>query len=110
MVGLVPQVRRVQPLVDIATDLTRTDHSVAVVDLDLDVVRFRTGEVQLLDEDELRLHQVELDYPADIIELARRQADDVQARVTIGATPFDGERAAVWQAIIDDHSPMRGAS
>jgi hypothetical protein len=87
--------------VDIATGLTRTEHSVAVVDLDLDVVRLRTGEVQLLDEDEFLLHQLELDYPAHIIELARRQADDVRQGVTTGAMPFDGERASVWQAIID---------
>jgi uncharacterized protein len=83
--------------VDIATNLTWTSDSVTVVDLDLDVVRLRNGEVRLLDEDEFRQHQLELAYPGTLVELARRQAEGVFESVTIGSEPFDGHRAAQWQ-------------
>jgi uncharacterized protein len=70
---------------------------VTVVDLDLDVVRLRNGEVRLLDQDEFRQHQVEFAYPRTLVALASRQAVDVLESVTIGSEPFGGHRAAQWQ-------------
>ncbi|MGH9170001.1 MAG: DUF402 domain-containing protein [Acidimicrobiales bacterium] len=84
--------------VDIVTDLTRTDGVVTMIDLDLDVVRRRTGEIELLDEDEFATHQVELGYPAEVVEAARRDADFVMQAVTAGTEPFGGLRAAEWRA------------
>lgn len=60
--------------VDVTTAPIWTGRTVACVDLDLDVVRRPNGEVQLLDEDEFMSHQVELEYPAGIIQQARATA------------------------------------
>jgi uncharacterized protein len=87
--------------VDIVTGLIRTDEGVTMVDLDLDVIRYRSGEVQLLDEDEFALHQVELSYPPQIVEGARRQAEFVLNAVRAGAEPFGGQRAAEWTAKVN---------
>jgi uncharacterized protein len=84
--------------VDIVTGLTRSERAVTMVDLDLDVVRFRTGEVQLLDEDEFEAHQVKLGYTPEMIDFAERNADFVLEAVKAGREPFDGVRAAEWAA------------
>ena len=87
--------------VDIVTGLIRTDEGVTMVDLDLDVIRYRGGEVQLLDEDEFALHQVKFSYPPEIVEGARRQAEFVLNAVRVGAEPFGGQRAAEWTAKVN---------
>lgn len=62
--------------VDIATPATwRTEHHVTAVDLDLDIVRFHDGRVELVDEDEFAEHQVAFGYPDDVIAQARSTAD-----------------------------------
>ena len=38
-----------------------------MIDLDLDVVRFRDGRVEVLDEDEFGQHQATLGYPPHMI-------------------------------------------
>jgi hypothetical protein len=56
--------------VDIVAVATRTESSVTMIDLDLDVVRYRGGAVELLDVDEFEAHQIELGHPADVVEHA----------------------------------------
>jgi uncharacterized protein len=92
-----PEFGEFELYVDIATNLIWTSDSVTVIDLDLDVVRMRDGEVRLLDEEEFRHHQVELAYPSALVERASRQAKDVFEAVTVGLEPFGGRRAAQWQ-------------
>lgn len=60
---------------------------VAMVDLDLDVARDRTGAIVVLDEDEFADHQVRYGYPADVIEAAERAATWLRAALS-GREPF----------------------
>lgn len=82
--------------VDIAAGATRTNWSATMVDLDLDVIRRRSGEIELLDVDEFEVHQIELDYPEDLIAHARGMAEYVLSAVRAGDTPFDGAAAHEW--------------
>ena len=63
------------------------DH-LEVVDLDLDVIRRRNGEVILDDEDELELHATTLGYPSHVVATARATAAEVLGAVRDGRTPF----------------------
>jgi protein associated with RNAse G/E len=74
--------------VDLCSLPVWTGDEVTMVDLDLDVVRYRAnGAVRLLDEDEFVAHQAQFAYPSDLVrtvtETARRLLDDVA-----GAEPF----------------------
>ncbi|MGI8794770.1 MAG: DUF402 domain-containing protein [Acidimicrobiales bacterium] len=82
--------------VDIVSGTTRTESSVTMVDLDLDVIRRRDGTVELLDVDEFERHQVELSYPTPLIEHAERVAQHVLEAVRAGAEPFAGSAARKW--------------
>lgn len=62
--------------------------TVTMVDLDLDVIRRRSGRIFLDDEDEFAEHQVRYGYPADVIDSARRSADRLMTAVTSRAEPF----------------------
>jgi protein associated with RNAse G/E len=61
---------------------------VTMVDLDLDVSRRRTGEVQLWDEDEFASHQVKYGYPAEVIDEAERAAEWLRTALTQNSEPF----------------------
>ena len=76
------------------TDVDR----LVVIDLDLDVIRRRGGEVSLDDEDELELHAVTLQYPPEIVTSARAAAQAVLADVEDGIPPF-GDFPAHWLAM-----------
>ena len=74
------------------------DGSITMVDLDLDVVQFLDGRVELLDEDEFAEHQVLYSYPAEIVELAVAASQSVLDAVRRNEPPFDGAAAATWAA------------
>jgi protein associated with RNAse G/E len=61
---------------------------VTMIDLDLDVLRRRSGLVELVDEDEFAEHQVLFGYPPDVISQARAAADWLVAAVTARQEPF----------------------
>jgi protein associated with RNAse G/E len=61
---------------------------VTMIDLDLDVLRRRSGLVELVDEDEFEEHQVRFGYPPDVISQARATAGWLLAAVTAGQEPF----------------------
>lgn len=85
--------------IDVVTEVRWTDSSLTAVDLDLDVTRRRAdGMAELLDEDEFALHQVELGYPASVVEHAERVASHVLEAVRSGDAPFDGAAASQWFA------------
>lgn len=65
------------------------------VDLDLDVIRTFSGDVEMLDEDEFADHQVRFAYPPELIEGARRAADEVIDLLQRRAEPF-GTAADRW--------------
>lgn len=62
--------------------------SVTMVDLDLDVVRLTSGEVEVQDEDEFAANRVELGYPARIYELARATCGQIRAGMIADAEPY----------------------
>ena len=75
-----------------------------MVDLDLDVVVSRAGDLFVDDEDEFEEHQRLLHYPDEIIVLARSAADQVHAAIAEGVEPFAGvgharleAAAAAWE-------------
>ncbi len=68
---------------------------VTMIDLDLDVLRRRSGLVELVDEDEFAEHQVRFGYPPDVISQARATADWLVAAVTERREPF-GSTYGSW--------------
>jgi uncharacterized protein len=61
---------------------------VTMIDLDLDVLRRRTGLVELVDEDEFAEHQVRYAYPSELIRNARASADWLVTAVSDRREPF----------------------
>ena len=62
-----------------------------MVDLDLDVRRRRTGEVQVLDEDEFALHRVRYAYPPEVVAHAEAAAKWLAGALAERVAPFDSE-------------------
>jgi hypothetical protein len=91
-----PEVADFELYVDIVTGITHAPGSITMVDLDFDVIRYRTGEVRLLDEDEFEQHRVELSYPQPVVDAARADAALVLEAVRKGDEPFAGGTAARW--------------
>ena len=82
--------------VDVCTGSTWTGATVTMIDLDLDVVRYRAdGSVAVIDHDDLERHAVMFDYPAQLIQQAHVTAARLLEAVTEGRSPFDGS-ARSW--------------
>lgn len=96
-----PEVADFELYVDIVMGITHAPGSITMVDLDFDVIRYRTGEVRLLDEDEFEQHRVELSYPRPIVDAARVDAALVLEAVRSGDEPFAGVAAARWAQRIE---------
>lgn len=62
--------------------------SVTMVDLDLDVVRYRSGRVAVLDEGEFAEHRVSYGYPDEICDLARTTCAEVAAAIRANDEPY----------------------
>jgi hypothetical protein len=86
----------VEVYVDIATVPEWSDGSVTAVDLDLDVVRGRTGRVWVDDEDEFADHRVRFGYPDHVIRAATESCAAVHAAVLAREAPYDGVVGARW--------------
>jgi hypothetical protein len=96
-----PGEHAVELYVDITTVPTWQDDgegrvSVKMVDLDLDVVRGRTGRVWVDDEDEFADHRVRFGYPDDLVRLAAASCDDVRERVLAGRGAFAPRLGRRW--------------
>ena len=90
--------------VDVTTPAVWDGSQVTMVDLDLDVVLSRDGELLLDDEDEFDEHRVTLGYPADVVALARRTADELMAAAVTGDEPF-GPAGGRWLARLAASTP-----
>jgi len=86
--------------VDITTPPEMTEGQVRAVDLDLDVVRGRTGRVWVDDEDEFAEHRVSFGYPPDVVELAVSTCAAVRSSVQGGEPPFDRSSHHPWLAAL----------
>lgn len=91
-----PEFGDLELYIDIVFGTTRSDTSVTTVDLDLDVIRRRDGTVELIDVDEFAAHQIELDYPAELVDHAERLATTVLSAVNADEEPFSGVTAQTW--------------
>jgi uncharacterized protein len=83
-----PGTSEVSVYVDVTTRPVRRGDVVHAVDLDLDVVRWRDGTVEVLDEDEFADHQVRYGYPAEVIAQALATTGELVAQVTAAVEPF----------------------
>ena len=77
-------------------------HTVTMVDLDLDVVRYRVdGSVEIVDEDEFEDHRVRLAYPPKVVVAATATAQQLRRAVTAGSEPF-GTAYRRWLSMVED--------
>jgi len=72
---------------------------VTVVDLDLDLSRFRTGRVDLEDEDEFAANAARFAYPHAVVTGATTAAGDLYRRLTERAEPF-GAAPLAWLDVL----------
>jgi protein associated with RNAse G/E len=63
---------------------------VTLIDLDLDLVRFRDGRVRLDDEDEFRANTTAYGYPPQVVEHATAAAEDLRTALETDTEPFAG--------------------
>lgn len=87
--------------IDVSTPARWEPRRVTMVDLDLDVVRTRSGECSIRDGDEFAAHTARFGYPAEVVESARRSADMLLARVSAREEPFDLLGPAYLQKAIE---------
>ena len=90
--------------VDVTTPAFWDGPLVTMVDLDLDVVMHRDGDLLLDDEDEFDEHTVTLGYPAEVVDLARCTADELMAAAAVGHEPF-GPAGSRWLARLAASTP-----
>lgn len=95
--------------VDVTTVPVWAGDEVSMVDLDLDVVLMRDGELLLDDEAEFDEHQMSLGYPDDVVALARRTADELMAAAGNGMEPF-GRTGAHWLSMLSPCADSGGRS
>jgi len=75
--------------IDVTTPAVWDSDILRAIDLDLDVVQ-RQGSVSIVDQEEFQAHQLEYNYPAEIVALAEDSAQRVLATVRSGHAPYDG--------------------
>jgi hypothetical protein len=85
--------------VDMTTVPVWDDHTIRVVDLDLDVIEALDRSVFVDDQDEFDEHRVSLRYPDEIVELATATSELVRSAVGAKLPPFDG-RSAPWLELL----------
>lgn len=77
-------------------------NEITLVDLDLDVLRFRDGrEPAIVDEDEFLEHQVRYAYPPEVIENARTTADALLVAIQRDEEPFKSAYRQ-WLSLVED--------
>jgi uncharacterized protein len=94
---------------EIYIDVTTTprwngNSHVEMIDLDLDVVRFRDGSAEVLDLDEFAEHQVRFQYPPAVIRDAEQTAARMLEAVTGRTEPF-AQVCRRWLAQVPAESP-----
>jgi protein associated with RNAse G/E len=96
---------RVELHVDIATPARWDGDRVTMIDLDLDIVRWRDGSVEVLDEDEFAEHQVRYEYPPQIVDRARATTAQVFIDVEERREPFGAVAEGWLQRAIELRQP-----
>ena len=86
--------------VNIGTPCEWSSNRIRQVDLDLDVIRTRSGSVEILDEAEFIAHQTRFRYPSELIEGARRATSQVVEMLERREEPFD-RASRRWLEVAD---------
>lgn len=86
--------------VDISTVAEHQPGLVSAVDLDLDVLRARTGRVWVDDEDEFADHRVRYAYPEEVVRAATASCVTVRTAVEHAEAPFDRATPAHWLGML----------
>ncbi len=81
--------------IDIITPPTWNGSTVTMVDIDLDVMRWSDGRVEVVDEDEFEQHRVEMEYPERLVDTARATAARMAVAVEARHEPF-GDVGDAW--------------
>ena len=81
--------------VDLITPPQWDAATVTMVDIDLDVVRWSDGRVEILDEDEFLEHQVSFGYPQRLVDTVRAATARLAVAVEERHEPF-GDVAVAW--------------
>jgi protein associated with RNAse G/E len=74
---------------NVTTPALYDGENMTYIDLDLDVRVHAGGRIELLDEDEFIENSERMGYPAQVIEQARRAADELIELATKRAFPFE---------------------
>jgi hypothetical protein len=83
--------RRTEIYCDVTTPATWAGRDeVTMVDLDLDVRRRRTGEIERLDQDEFAEHRLRYGYPPEVCEAAMAASEWLAGALGDGTEPFAG--------------------
>jgi hypothetical protein len=65
--------------------------SIKNIDYDLDVKVYPNRAVDILDEDEFDLHQEQMNYSSDIVDIVRESLDQLLLMIENEEVPFDKE-------------------
>lgn len=76
--------------VNIGMPVTWDGDTVTQVDLDLDVTRTRSGDIEVIDRDEFADHQTRFGYPPEIVRATERAAELSLGMMRRSDPPFDG--------------------
>ncbi|MFP7494714.1 DUF402 domain-containing protein [Terribacillus saccharophilus] len=68
------------------------------VDLDLDLVKSRDGEWEVVDMDEFEENSLKYGYPAELKAYAWESLEELRMKISSGAFPFDGSGLALLKA------------
>lgn len=89
------RVSEVATYVDVTDSPRIVDGVIRAVDLDLDVIAWRDGRVEVVDRDEFEEHQELLGYPAEVVAGAEQTASWLETEVRAARAPFNAV-AQVW--------------
>jgi protein associated with RNAse G/E len=100
--------QQVDVYVDIIAPPTWRGSTVTMIDIDLDLVRWADGRVEVLDEHEFVQHQAEMEYPPRLVDTARATTAQLALALESRHEPF-GDVGEQWmQRAVDLAEPGDG--
>lgn len=73
---------------------------ISFTDLDIDIVRNKTGQWSIVDEDEFEINSKELGYPTEIIVKAKEALSELLLLIKDNRFPFDGFLEKYNQSVV----------
>ena len=91
--------------VNINTPVEREGDSWFSVDLDLDVIQWSDGRVEVVDRAEFVANRARFAYPPEVVAAAELGTEQVFTLVTGGGRPWDGKAARAWREHAERNDP-----